>query len=81
MGIHILLCMRILRNGNFDKRGGTMNEILVYTMQDCNDLCGILARNGYCTTAYQLITATSSEILPKQWSIKYYDPKTIEVEK
>ena len=58
-----------------------MNEILVYTMQDCNDLCGILARNGYCTTAYQLVTSTSSEILPKQWSIKYYDPKTIEVEK
>lgn len=56
-----------------------MNEILVYTLQDCNDLCGILARNGYCTTAYQLVTATSNEILPKQWSIKYYDPKTIKV--
>ena len=55
-----------------------MNEILVYTMQDCNDLCGILARNGYCTTAYQLVTATSNECFPKQWSVKYYDPNKIE---
>ena len=57
-----------------------MNEILVYTQQDCNDLCGILARNGYCTVAYQILNNMSSSIIPKNWCIQYYNPQEVKKE-
>ena len=50
------------------------HEILVYGQQDCNDLCAILARNGYYTIAYNLPNQFVSTAVPKQWKIVYYKP-------
>ena len=54
-----------------------MNNIIVYTQKDKNDLCAILSRNGYVATAYNIISTTESTCCSKQWRIDYYDPKDV----
>lgn len=53
----------------------TKHLIEVYTMQDCNDLCGILSRNGYMVTALNIVQGVSNTATPKQWKIEYYNPQ------
>ena len=36
--------------------------IEVYTMQDCNDLCAILCRNGYVVTASSIVQGVISMV-------------------
>lgn len=57
-----------------------MNEILVYTQQDCDDLCRVLCRSGYVVTAAQIATSVCSTICPKQWRVTYYEPKDVVIE-
>lgn len=54
-----------------------INTIVVYTLQDKNDLCAILSRNGYVTTAYSIVSMTENTCCGKQWRIDYYDPKDV----
>ena len=54
-----------------------MNNIVVYTQKDMNDLCAILNRNGYIALAYNIVTMTENTCCGKQWRIDYYDPKNI----
>ena len=51
-----------------------MNTITVYTLQDKNDLCAILSRNGYVAVAYNIVSTTSNACCDKQWQIDYYKP-------
>lgn len=51
-------------------------QLLVYTRDDCDELCAILCRNGYYTVAHEII-AESSKSVPKGWSISYYDPNDV----
>lgn len=55
-----------------------MNIIEVYTLQDKNDLCAILSRNGYVATAYNIVPMTESTCCGKQWRIDYYNPKEMQ---
>ena len=73
------LLNRIADSGKEDKKMDRKagRSLLVYTMDDCDALCAILCRNGYCTVAHEVITAVSSEIVPKRWCISYYDPKDV----
>lgn len=54
-----------------------MNTIAVSTLQDKNDLCAILSRNGYVATAYNIVSTTSNTCCDKQWRIDYYNPKDV----
>lgn len=54
-----------------------MNTIVVFTQKDMNDLCAILSRNGYVTTAYHIVSSTENTCCGKQWRIDYYDPKDV----
>ena len=56
----------------------TKHIIEVYTQQDCNDLCAVLSRSGYCTIAYFIPSAVTNSLISKQWRIEYYDPKEAE---
>ena len=53
----------------------TKHLIEVYTMEDCNNLCGILSRNGYMVTASNIVQGVSNVAISKQWRIEYYDPQ------
>ena len=55
-----------------------MNTILAYTLQDKNDLCAILSRNGYVATAYNIVSTTENTCCGKQWRIDYYNPKEMQ---
>ena len=39
-----------------------MNTIVVYTLQDMNDLCAILSRNGYIATAYNIVSMSENKL-------------------
>lgn len=52
-----------------------MNTIVCYTLQDKNDLCAILNRNGYVATSYNIVSMTENTCCGKQWRIDYYNPK------
>lgn len=54
-----------------------MDNIIVYTQKDMNDLCEILSRNGYVATAYNIVSSTETTCCGKQWRIDYYDPKDV----
>ena len=56
-------------------RRNKMNTILAYTLQDKNDLCAILSRNGYIVAAYNIVSMTENTYCGKQWRIDYYNPK------
>lgn len=48
-----------------------MDNIIVYTQKDMNDLCEILSRNGYVATAYNIVSSTETTCCGKQWRIDY----------
>ena len=54
-----------------------MNNIVVYTQKDMNDLCEILSRNGYVATAYNIVSTTETTCCGKQWRIDYYNTKDV----
>lgn len=43
-----------------------MDNIIVYTQKDMNDLCEILSRNGYVATAYNIVSSTETTCCGKQ---------------
>ena len=55
-----------------------MNTLEVYTLQDMNDLCTILSRNGYVTNTYNIVSMTENTCCGKQWRIDYYNPKEVQ---
>jgi hypothetical protein len=52
-----------------------MNDILVRTDDDCDQLCAVLCRNGYNVTAEEIPTSVTSTINPYKWRIRFSDSK------
>ena len=52
-----------------EEKMGDVKEILVYTREECDALCAILCRNGYCVTARLNKSDSTSEI--GGWVVSY----------
>lgn len=49
----------------------TKNQLFVGSIDDCNDLCAILARNGYYVKADQIPANVSAVVNPPSWVVSY----------